>query len=84
MLIAEVADSTLRSDLAAKTLLYARVGIPEYLILDIAARQIVRHRRPTHEGYTEKATRTEDETLTILGRSEAVRVGDQLAPQPAK
>ena len=53
LLVVEVADSTLRSDLATKALLYAGVGIPEYLVLDIAARQIHRHRQPTHDGYAE-------------------------------
>ena len=45
-LIAEVADSTLDYDLNTKAGIYARVGIPEYLVLDVNGRQIHRHRVP--------------------------------------
>lgn len=83
LLVAEVADSTLRSDLAVKALLYARVGIAEYLVLDIAGRQIHRHREPTHDGYTEIVVLSENQNLSLLERGETVRVGDLFPPLPA-
>ena len=82
-LVAEVADTTLRSDLDTKALLYARVGIPEYLVLDVEGRQIYRHRQPTHDGYAESVILTENETLSLLNRSETIRVGDLFSPLPA-
>ena len=83
MLVAEVSDTTLRTDLGTKALLYARVGIPEYLVLDIAGRQIHRHRQPTHDGYAEIVILSENENLTLLNRSETVRVSDLLPPASA-
>ena len=82
LLVAEVADTTLRADLNTKALLYARVGIPEYLVLDIAGRQIHRHRQPTHDGYAEIVILSENENLTLLNRAESVRVGDLFPPAP--
>ena len=83
LLVAEVSDTTLRADLNTKALLYARVGIPEYLVLDVAGRQIYRHRQPTHDGYAETVILSENENVTLLNRTESVRVGDLLPPVPA-
>ena len=75
-LIAEVSDSTLDFDLDTKALLYARVGIPEYLVLDVTGRQIHRHRLPAPSGYGEIVVLMENDHLTILDRTETIRVGD--------
>ena len=83
LLVAEVADTTLRADLNTKALLYARVGIPEYLVLDIAGRRIHRHRQPTHDGYAEIVILSENENIILLNRSESIRVSDLLTPAPA-
>ena len=79
-LVVEVSDSSLRFDLKTKALLYARVGIPEYLVFDVAGRQIVRHRKPARAGYRETVTLGENDLLTILDRPETVRVGELLPP----
>ena len=77
-LIAEVSDSTLDFDLNTKATLYARFGIPEYLVLDIASRQVHRHRNPAQDGYREIVIFGEHESLTILDRTETIRVGELL------
>ena len=79
-LIVEVSDSTLRFDLKTKALLYARVGIPEYLILDIAGRQLYRHRLPARNGYCETVILSENDELTLLERTETIRVSELLPP----
>ena len=81
-LVVEVADSTLDYDLNTKALLYANSGIPEYLVLDIAGRQIHRHRVPTNGRYTEILILGENDNLTLLDRTETVRVGDLLPALP--
>lgn len=42
-LIIEVSDTTLSYDIGRKRRLYARAGIPEYWIMDINGRRILRH-----------------------------------------
>ena len=81
-LVAEISDSTLRFDLRTKAALYARVGIPEYLVLDIAGRQIYRHRVPTHSGYTEIVILGENDNLTLLDRTETIQVSELFPPVP--
>ncbi len=81
-LIVEVSNTTLAFDLDVKAPLYARAGVPEYLALDVAGRQIHLHRQPTHDGYAEIVILSENENLTLLNRSENVRVGDLLPPAP--
>lgn len=45
-LVVEVADSTLGFDLTTKAAVYARAGIVEYWVLDIAGRRMIVHRDP--------------------------------------
>jgi Uma2 family endonuclease len=47
----EVAQSSLAYDRGFKSRLYARAGVPELWIVDLAGRAIELHRRPTAEGY---------------------------------
>ena len=50
-LLIEVADSTLSFDLGGKSTLYARHGVPEYWVVDLNGRRIVRMWRPAVAGY---------------------------------
>lgn len=50
-LIAEVADTTLSDDLGAKLVSYARAGVPEYWVADVAGRVIHQCWAPGAEGY---------------------------------
>jgi Uma2 family endonuclease len=49
----EVSDSTLRYDRDTKVPLYARAGIPEVWLLDLAGQRLEIYRRPSPEGYRE-------------------------------
>ena len=60
----EVADSSLRFDLAAKSEAYARAGIPEYWVIDATGRRIVVHRMPLNSGYGSIASYSSEEQLS--------------------
>jgi Uma2 family endonuclease len=53
LLVIELSDSTLHYDLRRKLPLYARHGIPEFWVVDVLHEKILRHRRPSGEGYLE-------------------------------
>lgn len=55
-LVAEVSASTLLYDQNEKGPLYAAAGIPEYWIVDVAARRLLVHRDPTADGYASMQT----------------------------
>jgi len=63
LLIIEVSDTSLRYDREVKLALYARHGVPEVWIVDLAARAVEIHRKPEQETYAEVATRGRSETL---------------------
>jgi Uma2 family endonuclease len=65
-LVAEVAATSLTSDLGWKAGLYARAGIEEYWVVDLAARRLLVHREPQGGRYAEVA---------VLGENEAVAIG---------
>lgn len=50
-LLIEVADTTQRFDLGRKAFVYARNRVPEYWVVDLAAKQIIRHWAPDTAGY---------------------------------
>ena len=65
-LVVEISDSTLGFDLTTKAELYARAGIVEYWVLDVAARRLVVHDDP-HEGlYRSVTAYGEHETASPL------------------
>ena len=78
-LILEVADTSLRKDRTTKAALYARHGIPEYVILDVAARRAEIRRKPEGEAWGETTILTESGEFTPLGASGPIRVGDLFA-----
>jgi Uma2 family endonuclease len=51
VLVVEVAGSSLAFDRRDKALLYARASIPEYWIVNLAARVVEVHREPGAQGY---------------------------------
>jgi hypothetical protein len=53
LLVIEVADTTLRLDRRVKLPLYARAGIREAWVVDLAATRVEIHRQPTARGYGE-------------------------------
>ena len=65
LLVIEVADTSLEYDRQTKGPLYARAGIPELWIVDLAGARIELHREPSSDGYR---------TVRLFVR------GEQLAP----
>jgi Uma2 family endonuclease len=53
-ILIEVSASSLRHDLGRKLRLYARAGVPEYWVADVADRKIIRFHAPEGEGYRER------------------------------
>jgi Uma2 family endonuclease len=64
LLVIEVADSTLSKDRRLKSRLYAAARIPEYWLVDVAARAIDVFTEPTPEGYA-STRRVTDGALEI-------------------
>jgi Uma2 family endonuclease len=66
LLAIEVASSSLRFDRTVKAALYARFGIAEYWLVDVAARAIVVHRQPAPSGYVDVHELTGESSITPL------------------
>jgi Uma2 family endonuclease len=66
LLIIEVSDTSLRYDREVKLPLYARHGVPEVWIVDLAARAVEVHRGPDEETYAKATTHGGSETLRPL------------------
>jgi Uma2 family endonuclease len=81
LLVAEVSDTTLRTDLIVKARLYARAGIAEYWTLDLNARQLYIHRDPANGEYAVVTVHAETETVTLAARPDApIAIADLLPP----
>jgi Uma2 family endonuclease len=77
LLVVEISDSTLGFDLTRKAELYARAGIVEYWVLDIAARRLVVHRDPTNGLYRSLMVYSARESVSPLAVSgREFQVGD--------
>jgi Uma2 family endonuclease len=66
LLAIEIAHTTLSFDLRTKAALYARAGIPEYWVLDIAGRRLFVHREPREGQYRSITSYAEDESVATL------------------
>jgi Uma2 family endonuclease len=67
LLIVEVADTTLDFDLGPKARLYARSGIRELWVVDVAQQVVHLCREPGEQGYIATVTVRAPETLRPLG-----------------
>jgi Uma2 family endonuclease len=67
----EIADSSLSFDLRVKAALYARAGVPEYWVLDVAGRRLLVHRNPQAGTYADVAAYSEHESVSPLAAPEA-------------
>jgi Uma2 family endonuclease len=82
-LVVEVADSSLTFDLTTKAALYARAGIAEYWILDVAGRRLLVHRDPKSGGYGSIVAYSESESVAPLSAPQAkFRVADAFPAPP--
>ena len=76
-LVVEIADSSLTFDLTTKAALYARAGIVEYWVLDVARRRLLVHRDPKASGYASIVAYSEHESVAPLTAPQAeFRVAD--------
>ena len=65
-LVIEIADTSLVFDLTTKAALYARAGITEYWILDVASRRLLVHRSPEGGQYASVESYSEQESVAPL------------------
>jgi Uma2 family endonuclease len=78
-LIIEVADSSLKLDREEKAELYARAGVPEYWIVNLAGRIIERHSEPTSGTYVRVTPFRSGEAVALLAFPDVeVRVDEAL------
>ena len=66
LLAIEISDSSLGFDLTTKASLYARAGIADYWVVDIAAKRIVVHREPREGAYHSITMYAEHESVSPL------------------
>jgi Uma2 family endonuclease len=77
LLIVEVADTSLRYDLQTKAPVYARLGLPEYWVIDAVSLVTSIHRNPGPDGYPPPRTAGPGELLEpLLAPQLAVRLTD--------
>jgi Uma2 family endonuclease len=83
-LVVEISDSTLGFDLTMKAGLYARAGIVEYWVVDVAARRLVVHRDPANGLYQSVTVYNDRESVSPLAAPDReFRVGEALPPPTA-
>jgi len=76
-LIVEVSDTTLGFDLTRKAALYARAGILEYWVVDIAAQRLIVHREPSSGHYGSVVAYADQEAVAPIALPTAeFRVAD--------
>jgi len=82
-LVIEVADTTLGFDLTTKAALYARAGIVEYWVLDMAGRRMIVHREPQGARYASVAAYSSEESVAPLAAPESsLRIRDAFPGEP--
>jgi Uma2 family endonuclease len=82
LLAVEIANTSLKLDLNRKAAIYARAGVREYWVLDLARRLLHAHRQPEGALYRQIHIYSENDAVSMEGRSETVRVADLLPTAP--
>ena len=87
VLIVEVAETSLSYDRIEKASIYAKIGIPDYWILNLVNRQLEVHRSPVADksqlfgfGYADVTILKEGESISPLTRSNLHIAVDDLLP----
>lgn len=65
-LVVEISSTSLAFDLTRKADLYARAGIADYWVLDLAGRRLIVHRQPEGGRYTQVIAYSEHEAVAPL------------------
>lgn len=68
--VIEVADSSLALDLGPKLAAYARAGIPQYVVVDLANNRVLNHDLPVEDSYTRVVAVAREELLRISAGDE--------------
>lgn len=79
-LVVEVSITTLRHD-TAKARRYARAGVGEYWLVDVARRSVRVHETPGADGYARMAVHGDDAVLSAPAGAPPVSVGEMLGPR---
>lgn len=79
VLAVEVSVTSLRRE-TAKALRYARAGVGEYWIVDVAAREVRVHQEPSPQGYRRVAVHGDRALLSPPADAPAVDVKEMLGP----
>jgi Uma2 family endonuclease len=66
LLLIEVSDSSLAYDQGIKRALYARSGVGEYWVVDLAGRRVFTYREPSESGYAYSCACGQAETISPL------------------
>jgi len=82
LLIVEVADSSLRKDRLLKRDVYARNAVPEYWIVNLAARTVEVYREPQGDQYGRLVTYGEADTISPEAFVDVVIPVAQILPPP--
>lgn len=69
-LVMEISDSTLSQDRETKSLLYAKAGIGQYLLLNVNEQTIEDYREPHFDGYEFKKTHRIGDKFNLVAFSE--------------
>jgi Uma2 family endonuclease len=77
LLVVEIAVTSLDLD-RAKAATYARMGIPEYWLVDVTGRTLECRRRPSPSGYGELRSASEDDSMTLPATNRVVTVASLL------
>ena len=78
LLIVEVSDSTLRTDLIEKARQYAGHGIADYWVVDLQGDQLFVHRDPTAAGYASVTTLARGASISPLAFSDVTVPIDEI------
>jgi Uma2 family endonuclease len=82
LLVVETSDSTLGLDRNAKALAYARAGLPQYLIINVAGRAVEDYRDPAPDGYRTKHTYVAGQSFNLVAFPElTINAADLLPPE---
>ncbi len=77
LLVVEISDSSLAFDRTTKASLYARAGIMEYWIVDVAGQRLLCHRDPSQGRYSTVRVYDKIESVSPLAKpDEPLRIAD--------
>jgi Uma2 family endonuclease len=78
LLLVEIADTGAAFDLSRKVALYSQASVREYWVLDLNRRALIVHRLPDGIQYRDIHVYTENDLVSIEGRTEQLLVRDVL------